>query len=151
MKMALVSTRNDPFGGLLSLQSALGRLLENPAPTWRLGPSSPTVFPPINAFYDKAGALVVRAEAPGIDPEKVQIDLEPERLTISGERLAAEPNASSAGFHRRERRFGRFSRSLQLPADLDVGTASATYRDGMLTLRIEKAAKTKPRRIEVQS
>ena len=144
--MALVSLRNDPFG-VSSLQDALAELLGRPAPPWLFGPSSATVFPPVNVFTDAEGALVVRAEAPGIDPAKLQIDVEPERVTIAGEREGAA--RGSDGFHRRERRFGRFSRSIQLPPDLDPDKTTASYRDGMLTIRIEKAEASKPRRISV--
>lgn len=145
--MAYVSFRNDPFEGLLSLQGALDRLLREPSPLWAFGPSSRGVFPPINVFTDKDGALVVRAEAPGIDPEKLELTVEPQRLTLSGERVP-EP-AEGDGFHRRERRFGRFSRSLAIPADLDPTTAKATYKDGILTVRVEKAEAAKPRRIAI--
>jgi HSP20 family protein len=145
--MAFVSFENDPFEGLLSLQSALGRLLENPAPPWSVGPSSRGVFPPMNVFADREGGLVVRAEAPGIDPGALDIKIEPQRLTIGGER--AREDADGKGFHRRERRFGRFSRSIQLPADLDPEKATASYTDGMLTIRIQKADAARPRRIEI--
>jgi len=145
--MALVSLRNDPFGGLLGLQGALEQMLARPAPPWSHGPSNATVFPPINAFSDKDGALVIRAEAPGVDAKNLEINVEPQRLTIAGERHAA--NEGEKGFHRRERRFGHFSRSLQLPADLDPDQTSASYADGILTIRIEKAEAAKPKRITV--
>jgi HSP20 family protein len=144
--MALVALRNDPFG-VLSLQDALAQMLGRPVAPWSIGPSSATVFPPVNVFSTADGALVIRAEAPGVDPAKLEIDIEAERVTISGERKAEFE--SSEGFHRRERRFGRFSRSVQLPPDLDPDRTSATYRDGMLTIRIEKSEASKPRRIDV--
>jgi HSP20 family protein len=146
--MALVSWRSGSLDDLLGLQSSLARLLDNPALGWNLGPSSASVFPPINVFAGKDGGLVIRAEAPGIDPEKLEISLEAGRLTISGER-ASDASGAGNGFHRRERRFGRFSRSLQLPSDLDPEKATASYANGMLTLRIEKAEAAKPRRITV--
>jgi HSP20 family protein len=135
---------------LLGLQSSLARLLNNPALGWNLGPSSASVFPPINVFADKEGNLVLTAEAPGIDPEKLEITLESGRLTLSGERSnQAVSSGSGNGFHRRERRFGRFSRSIQLPQDLDPEKATAKYENGMLTIRVEKAETAKPRRIEI--
>jgi HSP20 family protein len=144
--MAFVALRNDPFG-VLSLQDALAQMLGRPVAPWSVGPSSATVFPPVNVFSTADGALVIRAEAPGVDPAKLEIDIEAERVTISGERKAELEG--SEGFHRRERRFGRFSRSVQLPPDLDPDRTSATYRDGMLTIRIEKSEASKPRRIDV--
>jgi HSP20 family protein len=144
--MALVSLRNDPVG-VLSLQDALAQMLGRPVPPWDLGTSSPSVFPPVNVFSDKDGGLVIRAEAPGVDPATLDINVEPERVTIAGERKGHDDGGN--GFHRRERRFGRFSRSVRLPPDLDPDKTAATYRDGMLTIRIEKAEAAKPRRITV--
>ncbi len=138
----------EPFADLLELQSALGRLLENPTLGLNLGPSSASVFPPLNVFVDREGAVVVCAEVPGIDPAALQIEVEPQRLTISGQRTAPE---GARGYHRRERRFGRFSRAVQLPADLDPDRTKAEYRDGMLTIRIEKAASARPRTIAVET
>lgn len=145
--MARLSLRNDPFGGLLGLQGALEQMLARPAPPWSHGPSSATVFPPINVFSDGDGTLVIRAEAPGVDPDQLDINVEPGRLTISGERSVA--SEGGGGFHRRERRFGRFSRSLQLPTDADPEKTHASYADGILTIKIEKADSAKPRRITV--
>jgi HSP20 family protein len=147
--MALMSLRDDPFDTLPALQRALARMLESPAVGWSVGPSSRSVFPPINVFQDPSGGLVVRAEAPGIDPATLDVQVEPQRLTISGERRGDAGNAD--GYHRRERRFGRFSRSFQIPADLDVEKVAASYRNGVLDIRIEKAAAARPRRIQVAS
>ena len=146
--MALVSWRGiSPFAGLLELQEALGRAFDHPGMGLARSPSSPGVFPPLNVFVDKEGALVVRAEIPGISPDQVQIQLEPQRLTISGERA---PDATGNGYHRRERRFGRFSRSVQLPADLDIERATADYRDGLLTVRMPKTEAARPRKVEIR-
>ena len=147
--MALVSWRGfSPFAGLLELQDALGQALESPGLGVGRGLSAPSVFPPLNVFTDKDGAAVVRAEIPGIAPDDVQIQVEPMRLTISGERA---PDRIGNGYHRRERRFGRFSRSVQLPADLDPEHATAEYRDGLLTVRIPKAESARPRKVEIRT
>jgi HSP20 family protein len=147
--MALVSWRGfGPFAGLLDLQEALTHAVDNPGFGLGRGPSSPSVFPPLNVFVDREGALVVRAEIPGIAPDKVQIQVEPQRLTISGERAA---DAAGNGYHRRERRFGRFSRSVQIPGDLDPERATADYHDGLLTVRIEKSEAARPRRVEIRA
>src|SRR5262249_24517883 len=132
--------------GLLELQDALGRTVESPG----LGrsPSGPSVFPPLNVFIDKEGALVVRAEIPGIAPDQVEIQVEPTLLTLSGER---QPDRGGAGDHRRERRFGRFSRSVQIPSDVGPEHATADYRDGLLTVRIAKAQSARPRKVEIRT
>ena len=147
--MALVSWRGvSPFAGLLELQDALAQAFDHPGLGLGRGPSAAGVFPPLNVFVDKDGGLVVRAEIPGVSPDQVHIQLEPQRLTISGER---KPDAAGNGYHRRERRFGRFSRSVQIPADLDPERATAEYREGLLTVRIEKSEAARPRKVEIRT
>jgi HSP20 family protein len=146
--MALVSLRGmSPLERLLQLQSALDRLLQNPARGFDLGLAGANVFPPINLFTIRDGGLVVRAEVPGIRADAVDLTVEPQRLTISGERPA--PDGGPGSYHRRERSYGRFSRTVQLPADLDPATATAEVRQGLLTVRIDKRAEAKPRQIKV--
>ena len=111
-----------------------------------LGPG-PSVFPLINVFTDADGVLV-RAEVPGIKPDQVQVQVEPGRLTISGQRTPARTDAS---FHRRERRYGTFSRTVQLPRDLDPEQARAEFRNGLLTVWIPRHAAAKPRTIAVKA
>jgi HSP20 family protein len=104
------------------------------------------VFPPINVFNDQDG-LVVRAEVPGVAPDAISVNLERQTLTITGERQLE--NGSKGSFHRRERRFGKFARSIQLPMDLDTDKASAQCRDGVLTIRIPKRAEAKAKQVTV--
>jgi len=137
----------DPFERLLELQGQLDSMLANPGLGLNLGPSARGVFPPINIFEDGEGACVFRAEVPGVLPDQIDVTVEHRRLTISGER---KPSEGSGAHHRRERRFGRFSRTIQLPEGLDPGKVSASCRDGVLTVRIERSAESKPRKIEVK-
>jgi len=68
---------------------------------------------------------------------------------VSGKREETPPNEGS--YHRRERGCGQFSRSLQLPPDLDVSRAEATYKHGILTVRIPKKEEAKPRQITIKA
>ena len=107
------------------------------------------VFPPVNVLQDAEGTYVIRFELPGVAPEDIAIESQGRTLTVSGKReAAADPKAS---YHRRERSAGQFSRSFQLPADLAVDQAVASYTQGMLTLRIPKQAAAKPHQITVQA
>jgi len=142
--MAFVSF--DPVEGLLRLQDELDRFFGKPQ--FDLGLSGASVFPLVNVFTDADG-LVVRAEVPGIKSDQLQVQVEPGRLTIAGEREQAA--AKDASYHRRERRHGRFSRTVQLPRDLDPERAAADCRNGVLTVRIPKHAAAKPRQIEVRA
>jgi len=130
---------------LVRLQEELDRFFGKPQ--YDLGLTGPNVFPFVNVFTDQDG-LVVQAEVPGIKPEQLQVQVENGRLTISGERTPAHPEAS---YHRRERAYGRFSRTIQLPRDLDTQQVAAELRNGLLTIRIPKQAAAKPRQINVKA
>ena len=142
-----VSSGFDPVAGLLSLQRELERVFDKPFGI-DLGPSGRGVFPPVNVFADRDG-YVVKLEVPGIAPENVSIEAEGRTLTVSGKREIAPPTEGS--FHRRERGAGQFSRSLQLPADLELARAEASYKHGILTVRIPKREDAKPRQITVKA
>ena len=91
----------------------------------------------------------MKLEVPGIAPEQVSIEAQGRTLTVSGKREDAPPSEGS--FHRRERGAGHFSRSLQMPADLDLTRAEADYKHGILTVRIPKKEEAKPRQITVKA
>ena len=147
--MALVrfSRSFDPINALLSLQHDLDRVFGNPS-TFDLGLSGRGVAPLMNVFRDQDG-YVVRLEVPGVDPAHLAIESHGRTLTISGTREVAAPAGTS--FHRHERTGGEFSRSLQLPADLDLGNVEASCKHGMLTIRVPKKEEAKPRQITVKA
>lgn len=146
--MALISFSHlDPVEGIVTLQREIERFFRRPLGL-DLGPSAYGVFPPINVFADKAG-LVARAEVPGVTPASISVRVERRILTISGER--PPETRTNGSFHRRERRFGKFSRSLQLPEDLDTERATAECRDGLLTVRIPRRPEAQPRQIQIQA
>ena len=119
-----------------------------------------TVSPSIRGFARGYPALKVGstpssvevyAFAPGIDPAKVEVRLERGVLTIEGERAeAARAEAGKSTVHVNERFQGRFSRVISLPDDIDPGAVSASYRDGVLRVSVQRRESAQPRRIEVQ-
>jgi HSP20 family protein len=137
----------DPASGLLALQRELERAFERPL-VRDFGPSGRGVFPPINVFADRDG-YVVRMEVPGVKPEDLHIEVQGRTLTVSGKREVGTPEQAS--FHRRERVAGQFSRSLQLPDELDLGRAEAAMKNGILTIRVPKKEAAKPRQINVKA
>jgi HSP20 family protein len=147
--MALVrfSRSFDPINALLSLQHDLDRVFGNQS-NFDLGLSGRGVSPLMNVFSDKDG-YVVRMEVPGVDPEHLSIESHGRTLTISGKREVSAPEGTS--FHRHERTGGEFSRSLQLPTDLDMGNIEASCKHGMLTIRVPKKEEAKPRQITVNA
>jgi HSP20 family protein len=130
-----------------ALQRELERFLRNPAIS--LGLSGSGAYPPMNVFEAKEGAVIV-AEVPGLDPGKIELGCHGRTLSIRGERKPREIG-NAIGFHRRERSFGEFSRSLQLPEDYDLQRAEAKYENGLLLVRVPKAESAKPRQITIQA
>ena len=139
--------RHNPIDALLKLQHELEQALSNPFGL-DLGLSGRGVFPPVNVFSNRDG-YVVHVEIPGIAPEHLNIETQGRTLVISGKREIPAPDGGS--FHRRERSGGQFSRSLQLPADLDLSRADASSKHGMLTIRIPKKEEAKPHLINVKA
>jgi HSP20 family protein len=149
MALFRFSPELDPINALLTLQRELDQVVNKPPFGFDFGLSGRGVFPAVNIFRDTEGSYIVRFEAPGLDPKDLTIESQGTTLTISGKREAT--SSTGASFHRRERGSGQFSRSIQLPADLDAGKTEATYKHGMLTVRIPKREEAKPRQITVQT
>jgi HSP20 family protein len=141
------SSSADPVSSLLTLQRELERMSENPLGL-DLGVSSRGIFPAVNIFSDKGGC-VVRLEVPGVPPDQITIETQGRTLTVAGKRDLVAPEGS--GFHRRERGSGGFSRSLQLPDDLDLARTEASYAHGLLTLRVPMKEAAQPRQISVKA
>ena len=139
----------NPFNELLRLQHDLESLLNRPTSDVSFGPSATGVFPPVNVFRGRQGDVVIRAELPGVKPEDIEVTTEGRRLTINGERKG--DTSDNAAYHRRERPWGKFSRAIHLPADLDVEKAEARFHQGVMTLRIPRSQAAKPRPITVQA
>jgi HSP20 family protein len=109
-----------------------------------------TEWAPAIDVVTKDSDLVVRAELPGVKQEDVDITLQDNVLTISGERKA-EQEEERGGYHVRERRYGSFSRSLALPEGLDESKIHARYENGVLEVTVEGAAAVQePKRIQIE-
>jgi HSP20 family protein len=134
---------------LLRLQSSMDSLLRSPRSEFFFGPAAAGVFPPVNVFRTAEGDVVIRAELSGVKPEEFNVTAEGRRVTISGDRKQESP--AGVAYHRRERPSGKFSRSFQLPEDLDLEHATATLSQGVMTLRLPRAEAAKARQITVQA
>jgi HSP20 family protein len=106
------------------------------------------VFPPLN-FYDDNESIIVRAEIPGIDPAELDINVTFNSLTIKGGR-EKEETGEKASFHRREREHGSFSRTMNLPQEVNPDNVLAKYQFGILEVILPKAEEAKPRRIQIE-
>lgn len=95
-------------------------------------------------------AVELYAFAPGLDPAKIEVNLERGVLTISGERAADLPEREEkATVHINERFAGRFRRVISLPDDIDANNVSADYRNGVLHISLKRQESAQPRRIAV--
>ena len=141
--------RWEPLRELSSLQSEMNRLFNTAFDT--PSPASGTVarrWMPAMDLVESADHFVLRADLPGMGEDDVQIELEDGTLTVSGERKS-EHEEREEGFHRVERSFGAFSRSLTLPKGIDGDAVSASFDRGVLEIRIPKPETQKPRRISI--
>lgn len=108
-------------------------------------------FPAINVGVTPEAARVY-IFVPGLDMNTLDLSIQRNLLTISGERKVAEPKSGKqAGYHLRERFSGGFRRVIGLPEDVDPDQVSAVYRNGILHVTIGKREAAKPRQIQVTS
>ena len=95
-------------------------------------------------------SVEIYAFAPGLDPARIDVNIDRGVLTIDGERASALPADEKVAVHINERFAGRFRRVVSLPDDADPAAVSAEYRDGVLHLAIKRRESAAPRRIEVK-
>ena len=105
-------------------------------------------FPRTN-LYDTDDAYVVQAEVPGLGEKDIQLTVNQDVLTLSGERKTDVPEGYAV--HRQERAPVRFSRSFTLPGTVDAEHVTAAVRDGILTVTLPKSPESRPRQIAIQA
>jgi HSP20 family protein len=136
--------RWDPFREIASLQNELSRILGSA----REGEAvSRTWAPPVDA-WETDSDLVFAFELPGVASDKISIELEDGTLTVSGERARSE-QVSDDRYYRLERRYGPFSRTINVPQGVSEEDVSADYTDGVLEVRIAKPRAPEPKRIRI--
>jgi HSP20 family protein len=99
-------------------------------------------------IFKRSDGCVIRAEVPGLVAEELSIESQGQSLTITGKR---GPEAAPGTAHRNERWSGEFSRSLELPRDLNPSKAEADYRNGVLSIRVPLREEAKPQKIAVRA
>jgi HSP20 family protein len=101
-------------------------------------------------MYETAEAVVVKTATPGVDPDDIDISITGDTLTIKGETRVDE-EIEEENYVYRERSYGAFSRSLNIPVAIKAGEAEAEFEDGVLTLTLPKAEEVKPKAIKVKA
>jgi HSP20 family protein len=112
--------------------------------------STQGVHPLVN-LYENAEGFVLTAELPGMKLEDIELAVQGNRLSIRGERKISYPDDGRTNLHRRERQVGQFRRALELPVAIDSEKVEASYRNGVLLVKLPKSAAQRTRRIEVQA
>jgi HSP20 family protein len=108
-----------------------------------------TLFAPTDVSEDEA-ALQISMELPGVDPDNVRLSLENNTLTIRGEKRQ-QVDENNERVHRFERVYGIFERTFVLPNTVDPDKIEAQFDNGVLTVRIPKSERARPREIRVSS
>ena len=133
------------FKDIVKLQRDLDYILGNdlfPKSTFSRG-----LYPAVNLF-EKDEGLILKADMPCVKKEDVNISLEGDALTITGERKS--DNESDVTYHRRERKHGSFSRKVKLPYRVDSEKVHASINEGILTINFERDEHDKARQITIK-
>ena len=149
--MAVV--RWDPTRELDSLQGEMNRLFSSffdtpAAGKGGNGSSGTRRWIPAMDLVETQDNFVLKADLPGMSESDVNVELENNVLTISGERRT-EHEEQHEGYYRLERATGSFSRALSLPEGIDADAVTAAFDNGVLTVRIPKPAQAKPRKVKI--
>jgi HSP20 family protein len=147
--MALI--RWEPAAELGTIQNEMNRLFntffDQPNPTGRNDVAARRWIPAMD-LIESGDHYVLRADLPGLSDEDVNVQLEDNVLTISGERKA-QHEGQQEGYYRLERAFGGFARSLTLPEGVNPDGIQAHFDRGVLEIRIPKPEQKKPRQVQI--
>ena len=147
--MAIV--RWDPFREVSEMQDRMGRLLgdfygrRGADDVMRRG----AWIPPVDIYDSGEHELVIKAELPDMKREDIQLTVDNNTLTISGEKKM-DGELRDENCHRIERAYGTFTRSFSLPPTVDTGKVSADYKAGVLTIKLPLREEAKPKQIQVK-
>jgi HSP20 family protein len=136
--------RWDPFREVAALHNELSRFMNSVEGNGRTTQS----WVPALDVWETEDALVYAFDLPGIAEDAISVEVEDAMLTVSAARERSE-EVSRERYHRFERRFGNFSRTIGLPQGVDEDSIAADYRSGVLEIRVPKPVQAKPRRITI--
>ena len=140
--------RWDPFDDLASLRESMDKLFEDVF-TRRSRGQALTAWQPAVELFETDSDVVVRAELPGIDPKNVDITVTDDTLPLKGE-AKTEHEERGRNYVRRELRYGSFIRTLPLPSEVKGDLAKASYKNGILEIRVPKGERAKPKSVKVE-
>ena len=139
--------RWEPFAGFGNLHSVLNEVFDENFDRSRTRPSVAKWHPAVDVLESK-DAYLIRAELPGMNREDIKVEVKDGMLVLSGERKSETP-AEGVEYRHVERIAASFWRSFSLPETAKQDGIEATYKDGILEIRVPKAEEAKPRQIEI--
>jgi HSP20 family protein len=104
---------------------------------------------PVVDLYEEKDDIVVKAELPGIEKDKIEVNLADHTLTIKGEKKKEE-EIKEENYYRSERSYGSFVRTLELPKDVHADKVKATFKNGILEVRLPKTEEAKTKEVKVK-
>jgi HSP20 family protein len=137
--------RWDPIREVSAMQNELSRLMNG---LFESNGRSTQAWVPTLDMWESDDALVYAFDLPGVAQEKISVEAEDGALTVTAERTRRE-EISQEQYHRVERRYGSFSRTVGLPQGVSEDAITASYENGVLEIRVPKPEQVKPRKIEV--
>jgi HSP20 family protein len=140
--------RWDPIEDVGTLRRAMDRLLDEFFALRRVPEERVMLWEPPVDMFETEKEVVVRAELPGIDPRDLDVTVTRDTITIKGE-TRFDQEERDPTYHVRQFRYGAFARTLELPVEVKVEDATATYQKGVLEVKIPKAGRVKPTSINV--
>jgi len=141
IKYTPFETGLEEYPGLRVFQDSLSRLFSEPSAR----PWSPAVD-----VYETENELVLKADLPDVDPKNVEVQFENGTLRLKGNRKFEEEK-NGKGYHRIERSYGSFVRAFSLPETVDPEKVKADFKNGVLTVTMQKKEIAKPRPIPVHA
>ncbi len=141
--------RHDPLKDLVSIQERVNKLFEDIADKGEYESVTRRTWSPSVDIYESDNEFVVKAELPEVNKDDLEIKVEENVITISGERKF-QKDVNTNNFHRVERKYGHFKRSFRLPSSIDQESIKADLTDGILKIVLHKKGETESKRIEVE-
>lgn len=138
----------DPKQSLMNLRDNINRIFDMSIPeNWGEGREASQWRPSVD-IYEKDNEMVVHAELPGVKKDDISLDLKENVLSIRGKR-ESEEEIDEDGYYRKERRFGSFQRSIPLAESIDPEQVKASFKDGVLEVRVPRSQTKEMRRISI--
>jgi HSP20 family protein len=142
--------RWDPFRNMTDIQGEVNRLFDSflGRPTASTGGSAVRTWAPVLDMHETKDDLVLSFELPGVSEKDVSLSIMGDLLTVRGERNFNR-DSKDESVHHVERVYGKFERSVQLPMPVQAEKVKATYRDGVLEVKLPKVEEVKPKAIKI--